>query len=167
MAKITPIPNHEAYGVSTDGIVFKGSKQLKTYSDKRGYEAVYLYDGHNNRKYMSVHRLVMFTHSPIDNPSKMTVNHKDGNKKNNDISNLEWMTNLENMRHAFANGIRVNKGDKKGKTYAISHSLLKKLAKEYETTNTSVRKLALKYGVNRATLQYQFNNNLTNIRSIT
>lgn len=160
---IKSIPNHEQYSVSTDGRVFKNGKELKTYKDKRGYHAVYLYNGHNNRKYMSVHRLVMLTHNPIDNPSRMTVNHKDGDKSNNDISNLEWATNLDNMRHAFKLGLYKpeNMGNRKGKSYAIAPELLLQILEVYKNTKTSVRKLAGMYGVNRATLQYQINNNLT------
>ena len=47
-----------------------------------------------------IHRLVMSTWQPVDGWEKLDVNHRDGNKQNNDISNLEWMTHAENMRHA-------------------------------------------------------------------
>jgi hypothetical protein len=47
-----------------------------------------------------IHRLVAqcFIPNPLQ---KRTVNHKDGNKQNNDVSNLEWMTYSENHIHAF------------------------------------------------------------------
>lgn len=168
MAKITPIPNYPAYSVSTDGRVLKGDKEMKQYKDRRGYSAVWLYNGHNNRKYMSVHRLVMLAHSPIDNPDEMTVNHKDGVKSNNDISNLEWMTNRENMQHALRTGLykTENMGGKKGKSYAINPDLLAQILDVYTNTKISIRKLAGLYGVNRATLQYQVNNILTIERNI-
>lgn len=57
-----------------------------------------------NKKKMYVHRAVALAFIP--NPdNKSDVNHKDGNKLNNVLSNLEWCTRKENMRHAFDNGL--------------------------------------------------------------
>lgn len=54
--------------------------------------------------YRMIHRLV--AQAFIKNPeNKRDVNHKDGNKMNNNINNLEWMTQLENARHAYKNGL--------------------------------------------------------------
>ena len=58
-------------------------------------------DGHTTAY---IHRAIakLFVRNPY---SKACVNHIDGNKKNNDPSNLEWCTHTENMRHAFTTGL--------------------------------------------------------------
>lgn len=53
----------------------------------------------NVTKLVKAHRLVMLTFAPIDNHAEMTVNHIDGNKLNNSLENLEWVTNAENLAH--------------------------------------------------------------------
>ena len=65
---------------------------------KKGYLRVDLYDADGRRKHKKVHRLV--ANAFIPNPDgKPQVNHKDGNKKNNSVTNLEWVTDKENKDH--------------------------------------------------------------------
>lgn len=71
---------------------------LKTFVCGAGYQEVLLYRN-NQRKPKLVHRLV--AEAFIPNPDgKREVNHKDGNKHNNDASNLEWVTPSENQQHS-------------------------------------------------------------------
>ena len=71
----------------------------------RNYLAVKLYKGgRGTGKDYKVHRLVAEAFLP--NPdNKPQVNHIDGNTFNNDVSNLEWVTNQENQKHAWNNGL--------------------------------------------------------------
>lgn len=73
-------------------------KQLKLSNNGRGYLQIYLRK--DGKKYaLYIHRLV--AQAFIPNPkNKEQVNHKDGNKQNNIVDNLEWVTNLENQQHA-------------------------------------------------------------------
>lgn len=78
-------------------------KQLKPKIDRYGYETIVLTkDG--IRKNYTIHRLVALAFIP--NPeNKQTVNHKDGNKRNNNVSNLEWATHKEQKTHEIKNGL--------------------------------------------------------------
>lgn len=60
--------------------------------DKDGYEVTNLYNK-ENRKHISIHRIVALTFIENDQPDiKTQVNHKDENKRNNNVENLEWCT---------------------------------------------------------------------------
>jgi hypothetical protein len=78
---------------------------------------LYIFASENGKiKRRPVHMLVAnaFCKKPTDRV--VEVNHKDGNKFNNEYDNLEWITHLENMQHAFRTGLCDNskhKGNKK------------------------------------------------------
>jgi hypothetical protein len=72
-------------------------KLLKVCVNNWGYELVCLSDG--KKRYTSyIHRLVAEVFIPTTNKA-LVVNHKDKNKKNNIVNNLEWTTVMENMWH--------------------------------------------------------------------
>ena len=72
----------------------------------RGYLTVTLRTKDNKPIDILVHRLVMMTFEPIDNPENYQVNHQDGIKTRNYYDNLEWATQEENMKHAYELGLR-------------------------------------------------------------
>lgn len=101
------IPGSEGrYEVSDQGRVrsYRYHKQwhteplyLSTFVSNLGYVYQRLYIAGTDKNH-GVHRLVMLA---FVGPSELEVNHKDGNRQNNHISNLEYMTHRENTRHAF------------------------------------------------------------------
>lgn len=94
------------YQVSETGEIrnVKTGRVLKGTVDKDGYIKIHITKPEN--KVLFAHRMVAETYLTNDNPElKTQVNHKDGNKKNNAIGNLEWCTGIENVRHAFENGL--------------------------------------------------------------
>lgn len=108
------IPNFEGLYLITDtGLVIANERKVimpnggfktikkhypKLSENKKGYLKVMLTDFKGNRKGYFVHRLVLLTFA---GGSELLVNHKDLNKKNNNLSNLEYMTNRDNCIHAI------------------------------------------------------------------
>jgi len=90
-----------------EGRVFKFYKRLGVMKeapirlDKDGYGLVTI-----NKKTYRVHRLIWtFFNGPI--PNGLQINHKDGDKLNNNLANLELMTYQENLDHAILTGLRI------------------------------------------------------------
>ena len=75
-------------------------KILKQTISKCGYKRVCLLDKFGNRKTLLVHRLVLSTFIGYDK-DKIHVNHINGDKTDNNLENLEWVTRSENMKHAY------------------------------------------------------------------
>lgn len=87
---ITQERNNRAY--------HKSGTEITHHDNGRGYRVLSLYrNGVQDQR--TVHRLV--AEAFIDNPKNLPeVNHKDGNKSNNKVKNLEWVTKSENVQHA-------------------------------------------------------------------
>lgn len=96
----------EGYKVGEDGTVIGlRGRALSPWKSKDGYWLVQLSLESGERKHHLVHRLVAekFIPNPLGLPQ---VNHKDGDKSNNHVSNLEWCTQSFNMKHSFDAGLR-------------------------------------------------------------
>lgn len=103
--QIKPIKGLEHYTISEDGRVNNGKKDLKYFKNKGGYCCIKLRDVFSNIHNFTIHRLVAMHFIPNEE-NKEEVNHIDGNKENNYVSNLEWVTSSENKQHALENGLK-------------------------------------------------------------
>lgn len=153
---LKPIKNYERYLIDPEnGNIYsnaKGKKMfpLKTFEKPDGYLAVTLWDdsirGNKKRKTFLVHRLVAETF--IDNvDNKPTVNHKDGNKKNNCVTNLEWATNHEQEVHAFANGLNYARKGEEANRAQLTWDDVHLIRNSYP--NISVEELSTKFNVTK------------------
>lgn len=95
-----PIQGFPKYRVDTFGNVYNsGGLILKPIVSKKGYLRVSLSNDFVKHKKFLVHRLV--AEAFIPNPKNLPqVNHKDENKQNNSVKNLEWCTPLENLKYS-------------------------------------------------------------------
>lgn len=84
--------------------LYKG-RQLKKQIQRNGYEVVNLYKGKKMVKEL-VHRLVAETFLERESGSNY-VNHRDGNRANNKLNNLEWCTQSNNLYYAYAYGNKI------------------------------------------------------------
>lgn len=100
---LTPIPNFSNNFIDQNGNVYtKNHKLIATFSNN-GYQTVSIKPDNKKRQSILVHRLMALTFLSPNNdplPSNVWVNHKDGNKQNNKLSNLELTTPRENHIHA-------------------------------------------------------------------
>lgn len=139
------IKNFPDYQISNQGRVksFKQDKNGKILKPKisYGYYSVDLRREGATYNHL-VHRLVLSTFSPIEGWELLTVNHKDGDKSNNFLENLEWMSPSENTFHARA---VLRSGNATQKVHII------KLNGEEEWYN-SVTEAAKGLGVAKATI---------------
>lgn len=108
MANEIMLEEYPKYLIYPDGRVYSmhRNKFLKQSKKKTGYLAVSILNSKKEEKTMSVHRLVAIAYVP--NPdNKPQVNHKDGDKTNNNYLNLEWVTASENQKHAYKNNLNT------------------------------------------------------------
>lgn len=154
------------YEVSSCGVV-RSVPRIINYADGRKYtypskvlshninktnsaHLVHLYKN-SKRTAKTVHRLVMEAHCPNTDYSKAEINHKDGNRNNNTVDNLEWCSRLENMQHGFSTGLINNTGSNHGNSIyneaQIAH------VKRLLNSGLSASHVAILSGVKKGTVE--------------
>ena len=101
------IENYSDYEVSNTGRVRSYKRGWLKYlilSKCKGYFRITLYNNGSFRRFF-VHHLVLNAFVGKC-PDDYETNHKDGNKQNNNLFNLEWITRSENIKHAFKTGLK-------------------------------------------------------------
>jgi hypothetical protein len=156
---ILPINNN--YCITQQGQIFstKRNRFLSGSIDKKGYRIYGIKDTKNKRQAFKCHRLVALTFIP--NPeNKPHVNHIDGDKLNNCVSNLEWCTPKENLYHA-RNILGVNNSFPCGAQHPnakLDEQKVRAIRSVYKLGETTFSKLAKKYGVSTLVINQVIHN---------
>ena len=97
-------PTFELYVSNMGHVKNKSKADVAPKIMQNGYVVVYVHGSLN--RYMLLHRVVMLTWRPTPEAEELTVDHLDHNKRNNALSNLEWVTQEENERRAANDYLR-------------------------------------------------------------
>ncbi len=138
------------YDASSDGHIRnkKTGKILAEFVGKDGYLRTQ-FDG----KTRTVHRVIVMAFIPAV-VGKDFVNHKDGNKQNNSVENLEWCTREENMKHAYSHGLKKPpKGEANGRA-KLSYEDVQFIKENYKRGDREygAKALAKKFNVAHQTI---------------
>ena len=131
------IKDFKDYYISKCGEVLSNKNNkyfiMKPRESKLGYLKINLVCNFKKYKTQYIHRLVAITHIPR-NSEKLELNHKDSNKLNNSIENLEWCTRSENIKHCINKGGYRNMLGKKGLL-----SPIRKPVAQYDLNNNLIK----------------------------
>lgn len=143
------------YLATDDGHIYSEhlKRNISEYFDKDGYKKVRLSNGDGSRKVFSVHRLILETFEPNPNSDKLQVNHKDGNKTNNALSNLEWVTCKENINHAYNLGLYSNIGDNNNGEHKLCTAQVLEIIDLLLKHEMTIQAIANKYSVSKYAIE--------------
>lgn len=140
------------YWVTEDGKVFNKTSSKWLVGDfSSSYHRYTLKTDCGSLKVLA-HRLVLKTFNPIENMDNLEVNHIDGNKLNNLVSNLEWVTRKENMIHAKENGLLIKTLEQKIKMRSLTEEDADEVIQLLLENKLSIPQIAAQYGVHKETI---------------
>lgn len=101
--------NYSQYEVQNTGKLrnVKTKRERKLTPNKKGYYGTVISCGADCKVYIKIHRAVAENY--CDGDQSLTVNHKDGDKNNNNADNLEFISRADNLKHAAANELMKHK----------------------------------------------------------
>lgn len=137
------------YWVNKDGQVKSNRKILSPQKDTGGYLQVSLYKN-KIKKITLVHRIVAKTFIK-NKKNKYAINHKDNNRSNNNVSNLEWVTRKENMEHSSKQKRMIGR---KGELSHLSKLTIKQIKEIRSISGVSQISIAKKYGISYRNLRH-------------
>lgn len=143
------------YFATEDGHIYSEHLQrnISEYFDKDGYKKVRLSNGDGTRKVFSVHRLILETFEPREDSHNLQVNHKDGDKTNNSLTNLEWVSAKENVQHAFKMGLRINIEDKNPAPHTLTSNQVKEIISLLLKKELTIQEIANQYNVHKSAIE--------------
>jgi predicted XRE-type DNA-binding protein len=143
------LKEYPMYEISANGEIrhIKSKRLKKTRINDFGYLVVSI-NQLAKPKMRRVHNLL--AQAFIDNPNNYThINHIDGNKLNNKLSNLEWCNILQNNQHAFKLGLIDNTGEKNGMSKLTKEKVIE-IKKLLKSGDLSQYKIANLFNVSRS-----------------
>lgn len=143
----------QEYKIDKEGTIWspwRGWHEMYQHENKQGYKELYLYT-EDGRKCFKVHRLVLSTFNPIseEDMKVLQVNHKDGNKGNNNLDNLEWCTRSENLLHAFSTGLEAKPKGEKNPKHKLTEQEVREICERLQDKESGVN-IAKIYGVSKS-----------------
>jgi len=144
------------YTVSNLGRVCSTKREqaiiLKTRKNNYGYLLVDLYSKNKKHHTVTIHRLVALAFIP-NTENKSEVNHINGDKTDNNINNLEWVTDSENMKHAFATGLRSHMGVNNTRTHLTEAQVIE-IYMLAHAGSLKQKEIGRRYGISYVTVSF-------------
>lgn len=149
VSNLGKVRSKDRYRNYPNGKRFHKGKILKYSINPVGYRRVHITK--NKKPYhRSVARLVAIAFIPNKIPERIFVNHKNGDKSDNSVSNLEWCTQSENEKHAYKNKLKIPLKGEKHHRNKYKEELIRAIRKEYKLNPSLTHSsLAKKYNIKR------------------
>ena len=146
------------YTINSEGEIFSdNSGKMKTRNKgNTEYQIINLTLQDGSKKTFRVHRLVLMAFAPIENMQNLEVNHIDGNKKNNTLKNLEWVTSSENKLHAFVTGLNKPRRGEKSNFSKLAQDKIELFFK-LRAEGWTQKRIAEEVGCTRSNISYILN----------